>query len=108
VNGEPRDLDRAAQCVCAHDASAHNAQSGHCSGTHLDGASRCSCAQYEPLEDISPLERVKIIRAQLLALREIFDEAQRRGLVPEEEAAFRMIAAAFAELNQTWREVFGE
>jgi hypothetical protein len=108
VNGEPCDLERGGLCVCAHDASAHNAQSGRCSGIDPDGASRCSCAQFEPLENISPLERVKIIRAQLLALREIFDEAQRRGLGPEEEAAFRMIAAAFAELNQTWREVFGE
>ena len=71
------------------------------------GAS-CSCTQFEPLDDISPLDRVKIIRAQILALRNILAEAQRRGLAPEEDAAFRKIAEAFAELSQTWREVFGE
>jgi hypothetical protein len=107
VNGEPRDLDLGSRCVCAHDASLHAAQSGACLGIDPEGTS-CSCAQFEPLDDISPVERVRIIRAQILALRNILAEAQRRGLAPEEEEAFLKIAEAFAELSQTWRDVFGE
>jgi hypothetical protein len=107
VEDEARAPGGGSRCVCAHDAGEHHEQSGNCLAVDPLGAA-CSCTQFQLMAEVPPLERVKIIRAQLEALREILHEARRRGLVPEEELAFGELAEAFAELNRAWREVFGE
>jgi hypothetical protein len=50
---------------------------------------------------------VKIIRAQIEALREMLRAAQDHGLRPEEQEAFWEVARAFVELDKAWHELFG-
>ena len=106
MEAEPRTLDTW-RCICTHAADAHHHQSATCLALDPAGAV-CWCTEFQACEAVPPLERVKIIRAEITALHEILSVAQSRGLLPEEEAAFWEVARAFAELREYWRELFGE
>lgn len=99
--------DPESQCVCGHAAKMHPAHSGGCAAMD-DRHRRCWCTEFRLSADLPPLERVKIIRAQLEQLQVILSESEHRKLSSEEKRSIEQLREAYAGLAEAFQSLFGQ